>query len=79
MRRSHVRLTVRNLLLVVAVFALSLEFGLVYRRSWDYHRRQAQFYAYTGGVDWDWRLSPKYAIQGFWAGSSVHGDAIAID
>ena len=35
--------------------------------------------AYTGGVDWDWRLSPRYAVQGFWAGSSVRGDASAID
>ncbi len=50
MRRTHVRLTVRNLMIMVAVFALSLEVGLAYRRSWDYYRRQAQFYAYTGGV-----------------------------
>lgn len=35
--------------------------------------------AYTGGVDVDWRLGPKYAIKGFLAGSSVHGDAGAID
>ncbi len=35
--------------------------------------------AYTGGVDWDWRLSPAYAVQGFWAGSTVRGDAEAID
>ena len=35
--------------------------------------------AYTGGVDWDWRLNPRYAVQGFWAGSSVRGDATAID
>jgi hypothetical protein len=35
--------------------------------------------AYTGGVDWDWRLGRKYAIQGFWAGSSVRGGASAID
>jgi hypothetical protein len=34
--------------------------------------------AYTGGVDWDWRLNPKYAIQGYWAGSTIHGDAAAI-
>ena len=49
MRRPHVRFTVRNLVVVVAVFALSLEVGLAYRRSADY-QRQAQFYAYTGGV-----------------------------
>ena len=35
--------------------------------------------AYTGGVDVDWRLGPKYAIKGFLAGSSVHGEAAAID
>ena len=35
--------------------------------------------AYTGGLDWDWRLSPKYAVQGYWAGSSVRGDPTAID
>jgi hypothetical protein len=35
--------------------------------------------AYTGGVDLDWRLNPKYAIRGYLAGSSVHGDAAAID
>jgi hypothetical protein len=35
--------------------------------------------AYTGGLDWDWRLSSRYAIQGYWAGSTVRGDAEAID
>jgi hypothetical protein len=35
--------------------------------------------AYTGGMDWDWRLSRKYAVQGYWAASSVRGDAAAID
>jgi len=35
--------------------------------------------AHTGGLDVDWRLSPKYAIKGFLAGSSVHGEAAAID
>jgi hypothetical protein len=35
--------------------------------------------AYTGGLDWDWRLRRKYALQGYWAGSSVRGDAAAID
>ena len=35
--------------------------------------------AYTGGVDADWRLGPKYAIRGFLAGSTVHGDPTAID
>ena len=34
--------------------------------------------AYTGGVDWDWRFAKRYAIQGFWAGSSVLGDPAAI-
>ena len=34
--------------------------------------------AYTGGVDWDWRMAKRYAIQGFWAASSVRGDQAAI-
>ncbi|MGB2715093.1 MAG: DUF5916 domain-containing protein [Vicinamibacterales bacterium] len=34
--------------------------------------------AYTGGIDWDWRLKTKYAIQGYWVGSSIRGDASAI-
>jgi hypothetical protein len=35
--------------------------------------------AYTGGIDWDWRIAPRYAVQGYWAASSVRGDAAAID
>jgi Domain of unknown function (DUF5916)/Carbohydrate family 9 binding domain-like len=35
--------------------------------------------AYTGGLDGDWRLGPKYAIRGFLAGSTIHGDPLAID
>lgn len=34
--------------------------------------------AYTGGIDWDWRLNSQYTIQGFAAGSAVRGDAAAI-
>jgi hypothetical protein len=34
--------------------------------------------AFTGGLDWDLRLKKRYAIQGYWAGSSVHGSASAI-
>ena len=34
--------------------------------------------AYTGGVDWDWRLTERYAVQGYVVGSSVRGDAEAI-
>ena len=34
--------------------------------------------AYTGGIDWDWRLNRKYAIQGYWVGSSIRGDTSAI-
>ena len=26
--------------------------------------------AFTGGVDWDWRLKKRYAVQGYWAGST---------
>jgi Domain of unknown function (DUF5916)/Carbohydrate family 9 binding domain-like len=34
--------------------------------------------AYTGGVDWDLRMRKRYAVQGYWIGSSVHGEAEAI-
>jgi hypothetical protein len=36
--------------------------------------------AVTGGVDWDWRvLNRRYSLTGFWAGSTLRGDAEAID
>ncbi len=35
--------------------------------------------AVTGGVDWDWRLGPRYSVTGYWAGSALHGDPTAID
>jgi Domain of unknown function (DUF5916) len=35
-------------------------------------------HAVTGGIDWDWRLLKKYAVQGYWVGSSVHGSTDAI-
>lgn len=36
--------------------------------------------ALAGGVDGDWRLaSDRYSLSGFWTGSSVRGDAEAID
>ena len=34
--------------------------------------------AYTGGVDYDWRLSPMYSVTGYWAGSHVAGSTEAI-
>jgi len=34
--------------------------------------------AYAGGVDYDWRLSQKYSISGFWSASRVEGTAQAI-
>ena len=34
--------------------------------------------AFTGGVDWDLRVKRRYAIQGYWAGSSVSGSELAI-
>jgi hypothetical protein len=34
--------------------------------------------AYTGGADADWRLSSRYRVFGFWAGSTVRGSAPAI-
>src|SRR5262249_43459910 len=34
--------------------------------------------ALTGGIDWDWRVHKKYALQGYWLGSNVRGDAASI-
>lgn len=34
--------------------------------------------AYAGGVDWDWRLKKRYALTGYWAGSTIHGTPDAI-
>ncbi len=34
--------------------------------------------AVTGGTDWDWRLKSRYAVTGYWAGSTLRGDADAI-
>ena len=34
--------------------------------------------ATAGGIDWDLRFKSRYALQGFWAGSTVRGDAAAI-
>jgi hypothetical protein len=35
--------------------------------------------AVTGGVDYNWRLSQKYDISGYWAGSHVAGSTEAIE
>src|SRR5260221_94973 len=35
--------------------------------------------ATSGGVDWDLRFKKFYALVGYWAGSTVRGDAAAID
>lgn len=48
-------------------------------RSLDSTTRFLPGGAYTGGMDADWRFGSRYAIRGFLAGSSVHGDAQAID
>jgi hypothetical protein len=34
--------------------------------------------AFTGGVDWDVRFRKRYAVQGYWAGSSVRGSEVAM-
>jgi hypothetical protein len=36
-------------------------------------------HAYTGGIDWDWRLRKAYSVNGYWSGSSVGGSEAAID
>jgi hypothetical protein len=48
-------------------------------RTLDEATRFLPSQAYTGGVDWDWRLGRRYALQGNVAFSSVRGDAEAID
>jgi len=35
--------------------------------------------ATTGGIDWDLRFKTRYSLRGYWAGSTVRGDAAAID
>ena len=35
--------------------------------------------AVAGGADFDWRFKSRYALAGYWVGSSVRGDATAID
>ncbi len=36
--------------------------------------------ATTGGVSWDWRQKdPRYALRGYWSGSTIRGSAEAID
>ena len=34
--------------------------------------------AFTGGLDYDWRLSQKYAVQGYWATSHIKGTTASI-
>jgi hypothetical protein len=35
--------------------------------------------ATTGGVNWDWRVRKNYSLAGYWAGTTVRGNAEAID
>jgi len=35
--------------------------------------------AVTGGIDYDWRIGKRWGLNGYWAGSSVNGSALAID
>jgi len=35
--------------------------------------------ALTGGIDYDWRIGKRWGLNGYWAGSSVNGSALAID
>jgi hypothetical protein len=34
--------------------------------------------AFTGGIDYDWRIGNLYSVSGFWAGSRIAGDAEAM-
>ena len=63
-------------------FASQSSVGLIMtavNRQRDEFTRFLPGQAYTGGVDWDWRVGRRYAVQGFFAGSNVRGDAGAID
>jgi hypothetical protein len=35
--------------------------------------------AVTSGIDWDLRFKTRYSLTGYWAGSDVRGDAVAIE
>jgi hypothetical protein len=62
-------------------FANQSTFGFIAtaaNRNLDDATRFLPGQAYTGGTDWDWRISKRYAIQGYFAGSSVIGEAEAI-
>jgi hypothetical protein len=48
-------------------------------RSIDHDTTFVPGKALAGGVDWDWRLKKRYALQGYWAGSTIHGTVDAID
>jgi len=52
--------------------------GTATNRNLDPFTRFLPAQAYTGGMDFDWRMTKKYAVQGFVASSSVRGDAEAI-
>ena len=34
--------------------------------------------AFTGGVDYDWRIGKRFSVNGYWAGSTVRGSQTAI-
>jgi hypothetical protein len=62
-------------------FANQSSFGLMMtatNRNLDDATRFLPGQAYTGGVDWDWRVKKRYAIQGYVAGSNIRGEAEAI-
>jgi hypothetical protein len=48
------------------------------------HRRLSEPVAFlpdkalTGGVDYDWRIGRRFSVNGYWAGSTVRGNAAAI-
>ena len=63
-------------------FANNSSFGFMFtatnRSLSDTTRDALAGQAYTGGVDFDWRLTKKYQLTGNWAGSTVHGTEAAI-
>jgi hypothetical protein len=47
-------------------------------RNLDEDTRFLAGQAYTGGIDWDWRLQRRYSFQGYVVGSSIRGEPEAI-
>ncbi|HVG84591.1 MAG TPA: DUF5916 domain-containing protein, partial [Vicinamibacterales bacterium] len=62
-------------------FANQSNVGLMFTSTNRKITENVQFlpdHAFTGGIDYDWRLSQKYNVTGYWAGSHVRGSTEAV-